>query len=95
MIGGVVFSGGLFLFGWTSCKSIPWIAPCMGAGLMGFGFFTVFQSSLNYLIDTFWKYSWASSVFGFFSIVLIPIPFLFYIYGPWLRTSVKYWSNMS
>ncbi len=126
MIGGVVFSGGLFLFGWTSSKSIPWIVPCIGASLMGFGFFTIFQSALNYLIDTFRKYSasavaantflrsvlaaafplfvnpmyhklgipWASSVFGFFSILLIPIPFLFYIYGPRLRARGKYSSNM-
>ena len=57
MVGGVVFSGELFLFGWTSGHNIPWIATCDGAGFMGFGFFTVFQSSLNYLIDTFQKYS--------------------------------------
>lgn len=126
MIGGVVFSGGLFLFGWTSSKSILGVAPCFGAGLLGFGFFTIYQSSLNYLIDTFRRYSasavaahmflrsmtaaafplfinpmyhrlgipWASSVFGFFSLLLIPIPFLFYIYGPWLRARGKFSSNM-
>ncbi|MDI1487818.1 MAG: hypothetical protein OHK93_007091 [Ramalina farinacea] len=57
MIGSFFFAGGLFLFGWTSSKSIPWIAPCIGAVLMGFGFFTIFQSALNYLIDTFQKYA--------------------------------------
>lgn len=126
MIGGVGFSGGLFLFGWTSNKSISWIAPCIGVSLIGFGFFTIFQSALNYLIDTFQRYSasavaaivfvrsllaaafplfispmyrklsipWALSVLGFFSILLVPIPFLFYIYGPRLRARGKYSSNM-
>ena len=93
---------------------------------MGFRFFTVFQSLLNYLVDTFRSYSasaiaantslwsvsaaavplinpmyhklgipWASSIFGFFSILLIPIPFLFSFFGPWLRTRGKYSSNIS
>ena len=57
MIGSFFFAGGLFMFGWTSSKSIHWIAPCIGAALMGFGFFTIFQSALNYLIDTFQKYA--------------------------------------
>lgn len=42
---------------WTSDKNVPWIAPCIGATFMGFGFFTIFQAALNYLIDTFQKYA--------------------------------------
>lgn len=126
MFGSIFFTAGLFLFGWTSEKSIPWIAPCIGAVLMGFGFFTIFQGSVNYLIDTFQRYAasaiaantflrsllaagfpllvnpmyrklgipWASSVFGFFSVLLIPIPYLFYTYGPRLRAKGKYTANM-
>ena len=88
----------------------------------GFGFFTIFQSALNYLVDTFQKYAasaiaantflrssfaaafpmfifpmyhnlgipWASSVFGFFSVCLIPIPFIFYVYGARIRARGKY-----
>ncbi|KAL8720455.1 MAG: hypothetical protein Q9225_002680 [Loekoesia sp. 1 TL-2023] len=37
---------------------------------------------------------WASSVFGFFAVLLIPIPFIFYIYGPQLRSKGKYTANM-
>ena len=61
MVGSVFFAGGLFLFGWTSDRSIPWIVPCCGAAMMGIGFLTLFQSSLNYLIDTFHTYA-ASAV---------------------------------
>jgi len=61
MLGSVFFSGGLFIFGWTSSKHIPWIAPMIGLVCMGFGFFTIFQAALNYLIDTFQKFS-ASAV---------------------------------
>ncbi|CAG8114461.1 unnamed protein product [Penicillium olsonii] len=61
MIGSVLFAGGMFVFGWTSPKHIHWIAPNIGAVMMGFGFFTIFQAALNYLIDTFQKYS-ASAV---------------------------------
>lgn len=84
---------------------------------MGFGFFTIFQAALNYLIDTFQRFSasaiaantflrsifaasfplfvtpmfkklgiaGASSVLGGVSILLVPIPFLFYRYGVWIR----------
>ena len=126
MLGSVVFAGGMFLFGWTSSRDIPWIAPCIGAALMGFGFFTIFQSALNYLIDTFQRYAasaiaantflrsvfaasfplfvdpmyhnlgigWASSVFAFFGVLLIPIPFVFFMYGKKIRARGKYSANM-
>ena len=126
MIGSIFFTGGLFLFGWTSSKDIHWIAPVMGTGLLGFGFFTIFQSALNYLIDTFQRYAasaiaantflrsvlalafplfvdpmysklgipWATSVFAFFSVLLIPIPYVFYVFGPSIRNRGKYTANM-
>ncbi|GAB7351814.1 hypothetical protein MBLNU459_g2381t1 [Dothideomycetes sp. NU459] len=53
MVGGVAFAGGLFLFGWSSSPTIHWLAPVAGAALIGLGFLTIFQASLNYLIDTF------------------------------------------
>lgn len=57
MLGSVFFAAGLFVFGWTSDKSIPWIASCVGAAMVGLGFFTIFQAALNYLIDTFQQVS--------------------------------------
>lgn len=122
MVGSVFFSGGLFIFGWTSPKSIHWIAPIIGLVCMGFGFSTIFQAALNYLIDTFQKFSasavaattflrsvfsaafplfvnpmfhnlgihWASSILGFIAAALIPIPYLFYIYGPMIRKKGKF-----
>lgn len=122
MIGSVFFAAGLFMFGWTSDKNIFWLAPCVALVFMGFGFFTIFQAALNYLIDTFQKYAasavaantflrsifaavfplfvtpmfhklgipWASSLLGFIAIVLLPIPYLFYIYGPRIRMKGKF-----
>lgn len=126
MAGSVFFAGGLFVFAWTSSPDIHWIAPNIGAALIGIGFFTVFQSALNYLIDTFTQYSasavaantflrsalagafplfitpmlhklgvdWGISIFGFVAIALIPIPYLFYIYGKRIRAR-GFWSKES
>ncbi|PGH15541.1 hypothetical protein AJ79_02323 [Helicocarpus griseus UAMH5409] len=126
MVGSVFFTAGLFLFGWTSPPHIPWIAQVIGTASMGFGFFTVFQAALNYLIDTFPTVSasavgantflrscfagafplfarimysklgvpWASSLLGFVSVPLIPIPYLFYYYGKRIRARGK-WSRAS
>lgn len=61
MVGSVFFAGGLFVFAWTSAPNIHWIAPNIGAVMIGLGFFTIFQAALNYLIDTFQQYA-ASAV---------------------------------
>lgn len=33
---------------------------------------------------------WASSLLGFISLALVPIPYVFYIYGPRLRKNTRY-----
>ncbi|KAJ8071541.1 hypothetical protein OCU04_001855 [Sclerotinia nivalis] len=122
MIGSIFFAAGLFIFGWTSPSNIHWVAPCTGLIFMGFGFFTIFQAALNYLIDTFASCAasavaaqtfvraifaasfpmfvspmfhnlgieWGSSVLGFVATVLIPIPFLFYVFGERIRMRDKF-----
>lgn len=126
ILGSMLFAGGLFLLGWTSDQRIPWVATTIGTAIIGFGFFTVFQAALNYLIDTFPTVSasavaattflrsvcagtfplfvrsmytklgipWAVSVLGFISIALLPIPYLFYFYGPKIRAKGR-WSRPS
>ena len=126
MFGSVFFAAGMFMLGWTSQRDIFWFGPICGAVSMGLGFFTIFQSALNYLIDTFQQYSasavavntflrsvfaggfplftdatfhnlgvpWASSILGFVAIGLIPIPFIFYAFGPRIRAQGK-WSKQS
>ncbi|KAJ5945909.1 Major facilitator superfamily domain general substrate transporter [Penicillium verhagenii] len=122
MLGSVCFAGGLFILGWTSPAPIHWIAPNIGAVLMGIGILTILQPALNYLIDTFHSTAasavaastflrsilagsfplftdamfhnlgvpWAASVLGFISVALLPIPYLFYIYGKRLRARGKF-----
>lgn len=126
MIGSILFASGLFIFGWTSDPAVHWIGPNIGAVVIAFGFFCIFQAALNYLIDTFHAYAasaiaantflrslfagsfplftspmfhklgvnWASSVLGFFAVALIPIPYLFYIFGRRIRARGK-WSKHS
>ncbi|KIM95888.1 hypothetical protein OIDMADRAFT_106069 [Oidiodendron maius Zn] len=126
MVGSILFPAGMFILGWTGREDIFWFGPICGAVSMGLGFFTIFQAALNYLIDTFPKYSasavavntflrsifagcfplfasamfhnlgvaWASSVLGFIAIGLIPIPFIFHIFGPRIRAKGK-WSRAS
>ncbi|KAK3044167.1 hypothetical protein LTS18_002008, partial [Coniosporium uncinatum] len=126
MVGSVFFAAGLFIFAWTADPRIHWIAPNIGAVLIGFGFFTIFQASLNYLIDTFQKYAasavaantflrsclagafplfinpmlhrlgvgWGISIFGFVAVALIPIPYLFFVYGKRIRAR-GFWSKES
>ena len=126
MVGSVIFAGGLFLIGWTADPTLPWIWGFIGAGCVGFGFFTIFQGALNYLLDVFTRWGasaiaantflrstlaavfplfiepmyqrlgngGATSVFGGFAVLLIPIPFVFWRWGPRIRSSKKYMANV-
>lgn len=53
MVGSVFFAGGLFIMAWTADPSIHWIGFCIGSACLGLGFFTVYQSALIYLVDTY------------------------------------------
>ncbi|KAJ5295460.1 MFS multidrug transporter [Penicillium antarcticum] len=61
MVGGFAFTAGLFVFGWTSSPTINYWPSIIGIALIGFGFTTIFQAALNYLVDTFTRFS-ASAV---------------------------------
>jgi MFS transporter, DHA1 family, multidrug resistance protein len=127
MGGSVAFAGGLFIVGWCGPpENAPAVAPILGIGLVGVGFSTIFQSAINYLVDTFTKYGasavaantflrscfaagfplavtplyhnvgvpWGTSIFGFFAMGLIAVPFLLYHFGESLRGRSK-WSRDS
>lgn len=54
MIGGVMFTMGLFWFGWTGfTDQIPWIVPTLSGLFTGFGLLMIFIQLFNYLIDTY------------------------------------------
>ncbi|RMZ13872.1 hypothetical protein D0860_02339 [Hortaea werneckii] len=54
MVGGILFSAGLFWLGWGGyMRSTPWIVPTLAGLFLGFGIYTVFLQSLNYIIDAY------------------------------------------
>jgi MFS family permease len=54
---GWLMPAGIFICSWTSTKDIHWFASCIGIYCLGLGFLTIFQGCLNYLVDTYTKYS--------------------------------------
>lgn len=55
-MGSFFLPAGLFIFGWTSSPECHWIAPVLGLIILSMGFMTVFQGSINYLVDAFPRY---------------------------------------
>lgn len=50
MMGGSFFlAAGIFILAWTGATTISWVVPCVGLFGIGFGFFPIFQGSLNYV----------------------------------------------
>lgn len=48
MVGSVAFAAGCFVLAWTADRNISAVGPIFGTVMLGFGFFTIFQSALNY-----------------------------------------------
>ena len=64
MIGGILFSIGLFWFGWTGyTKSIHWIVPTLSGLFTGAGLLAIFICCFNYLVDTYLMFA-ASVIAG-------------------------------
>ncbi|KAF2207755.1 hypothetical protein CERZMDRAFT_50467 [Cercospora zeae-maydis SCOH1-5] len=61
LVGGILFSSGLFWFGWTADPKYHWSLPVVASGFIGAGFNTCFQQCLNYLVDCYGLYA-ASAV---------------------------------
>jgi ABC-type spermidine/putrescine transport system permease subunit II len=97
MIGSVVFPAGCFIFGWTSDPDIHWIGTVIGSFMLGIGFVVIFQSALNYLIDTFQMYA-ASAVAGntalrslFAGVFPLFAPYMFHGLGvPWAASVIGF-----
>jgi DHA1 family multidrug resistance protein-like MFS transporter len=54
MVGGVLFTAGLFWFGWSGYSgNVHWIVPVLSGLFTGFGIFSIFLSLLNYLVDAY------------------------------------------
>ncbi|EGX90504.1 MFS multidrug transporter, putative [Cordyceps militaris CM01] len=83
MFSSTILASGLFVIGWTSSRSTPWIATISGVFMLGFGYYVIFTSALNYLVDSFqcWSASalaantFARSVFA--AGLPLAIPYMF------------------
>ena len=54
MVGGVVFSIGLFWFSWTGAyRSVHWIVPTIAGVFIGFGLLSIFMQLIMYIIDAY------------------------------------------
>jgi MFS family permease len=55
--GSLFFTAGLFIYGWTSRPSIPWIVPAIGVAIVGVGIYSIYMGVVNYLTDAYEKYA--------------------------------------
>lgn len=53
MMCGIVFPIGIFMMCWTGAYHVHWMAPTVGAALLGFGLIGIFQAILIYIIDAY------------------------------------------
>lgn len=44
---------GLFWYGWSADKHLPWIMPIIGTGFVGFGMLATFMPIQTYMVDAF------------------------------------------
>lgn len=55
--GSLIFTAGMFWYGWSSYRHIHWIVPALGVGCVGFGIYSIYLAVVNYLADAYEKYA--------------------------------------
>ncbi|TID15304.1 MFS general substrate transporter [Venturia nashicola] len=55
--GSLIFTAGLFWYGWTSSPTLPWILPTLGIGAVGLGIYEIYMAVINYLSDSYVEYA--------------------------------------
>jgi multidrug resistance protein len=74
----------------TDTYGAKYTASAMGANnLARYTVGCVFPLWVNHMYNGL-GIGWATSLFGFISVVMMPIPWVFWLYGPRLRANVKY-----
>lgn len=93
----LIFTAGMFWYGWSSYPDLPWIVPALGISCVGFGIYSIYLAVVNYLADAYEKYtastlsaaSMGRNVFGAFLPLATPalyehLPF------PWASSSLGF-----
>jgi len=57
----VGIAGGMFVYAWTAYPNIPWIAPTIGLGMVGFGIQVVVTGVADYVTDIYAASGYAGS----------------------------------
>ncbi|KAK7560721.1 putative MFS multidrug transporter [Phyllosticta citricarpa] len=55
--GSLIFTAGLFWYGWSSYPDVHWIVPTLGIGAVGLGIYEIYMAVVNYLADAYEKYA--------------------------------------
>jgi len=55
--GSLLFTVGLFWYGWTSKPNIHWIVPTCGVACVGVGIYSIYLGVVNYLTDAYEKFA--------------------------------------
>lgn len=55
--GSLLFTAGLFWYGWSSYPHVHWIVPTLGIGCVGIGIYSIYVAVVNYLSDSYEKYA--------------------------------------
>ncbi|KAL1954785.1 hypothetical protein VTO42DRAFT_733 [Malbranchea cinnamomea] len=55
--GSIIFTAGLFWYGWSSDQRNHWIVPTCGIAATGVGIYSIYMAVVNYLTDAYEKYA--------------------------------------
>ena len=55
--GSLLFTAGLFMYGWSSTPDVHWIVPAIGVCIVGVGIYSIYMGVVNYLTDAYEKYA--------------------------------------
>jgi MFS family permease len=91
-VAAVLIPTGLFIYGWTAQTHCHWIAPNIGAVLIGAGSIISFQCMQTYMVDAYTRYAASALAAGAFLRSLAG--FGFPLFAPYMYDKLHYgWGN--
>ncbi|KAE8444913.1 hypothetical protein EG329_014161 [Mollisiaceae sp. DMI_Dod_QoI] len=56
VLGSLLFTAGLFWYGWANYPHVLWVVPMLGTGFVGLGIYSIYLAVVNNLADSYEKY---------------------------------------
>ncbi|BFZ55044.1 hypothetical protein PYCC9005_002082 [Savitreella phatthalungensis] len=95
MPGSLIFTAGLFIYGWTARPDLHWIGPVIGSASCIYGIFAIYLATFNYLADAYTLYASSAIAGQSFARNMLATAFPLFTKQMYIRLGVSWASSLA